>query len=52
MLNNMSERRLYYYATQINLPQATQSIIGYCSQFISLPTVLLHNRKIAYLSYW
>ena len=30
MLNNMSERELYYYATQINLPQATQNITGYC----------------------
>lgn len=30
MLNSMSERKLYYYATQINLPQATQNITGHC----------------------
>lgn len=52
MLNSMSERKLYYYATQINLPQATQNITGYSGLSYLYQMFRSITEKILYVYYW
>jgi hypothetical protein len=48
----MSERKLYYYATQINLPQATKNITGYCNLSDLYQLFRCIVSKIRYVNYW